>query len=125
MHAIGLVVNRDNRSAPSQQFSAPRFRPRHHAAFGINCVVAAQRNGGIGSIRREADGDEIDSGKASERGLSIRKGLRNGLVRQPRPVDLIMLMHIGLSRLIIASGIADAQRTSISPTPAPASDYLC
>lgn len=77
MHAIGLVVNWDNRSAPSQQFSAPpRFRPRHHAAFGINCVVAAQRNGGIGSIRREADGGEIDGGKASESGLSVRKGLR-------------------------------------------------
>lgn len=58
-------MNRDNRSAPSQQFSALRFRPRHRAAFGINCVVAAQRNGGIGSIRwHEADGGEIGGQKA-------------------------------------------------------------
>ena len=73
---IGLVVNRDNRSAPSQQFSAPHFQPRHRTAFGINCVVAAQRNDRIGSIRwREADGGEIGGQKVGENGLSVQKGV--------------------------------------------------
>lgn len=69
----------------------------------------------MGSVRfrrDEADGGETGDQKASEKRPVGPEGVAEwGLVRrQRRPADLIMLMHIGLSRLIIASGIADARR---------------
>lgn len=81
------------------------------AAFGINCVAA--RTAAIqGRMRAIARGE-----------TQARRRQRGGR----HEADLIMLMHSGLSRLIIASGIANAEREGgrERSNGCPASDYLC